>query len=92
MAPRRGASQTADALGRERRITPAPARWPERRGSVRLVGHQPMRGQLAAWLMAGVGMLHRPPWAKRKGAAWWLRSRHRAGAAELLLLRTPDRW
>ena len=34
-------------------------------------GHQPMLGQLAAYLMGGPATLDGGPWAVRKGAAWW---------------------
>lgn len=97
--------QTADALGRKYRTveTLAPgashtqalssARWPDSHAPVLLVGHQPMLGQLAAYLMGGASTLDGPPWAVRKGAAWWLRHRLRAGVAEVVLVsvRTPDK-
>ncbi len=98
--------QTADALERKYRIAPAlapgcshaqaldAAHWPDRREPVLLVGHQPMLGQLAAYLMGGAATLDSPPWAIRKGAAWWLRSRQREGAAEVVLVsvRSPDKF
>ena len=97
--------QTADALGRKYRtldalapgcshsLALAAARWPDSREPVLLVGHQPMLGQLAAYLMGGASTLDGPPWAVRKGAAWWLRHRLRAGVAEVVLVsvRTPDK-
>jgi phosphohistidine phosphatase len=97
--------QTADALGRKCRLIDAlapghtadqllaAARWPDSREPVLLVGHQPTLGQLAAWLMAGAASLEGPPWAIRKGAAWWLRHRERGGVAEVVLVsvRTPDK-
>jgi len=97
--------QTADALGRKYRTVDALApgvshtqalaasRWPDSREPVLLIGHQPTLGQLAGYLMGGVATLDGPPWAVRKGAAWWLRHRDRDGVAEVVLVsvRTPDK-
>ena len=97
--------QTAEALGRKFRtvesLAPgaphtqalAAARWPDSREPVLLVGHQPMLGQLAAYLLGGPATLDGPPWAVRKGAVWWLRHRLRTGVAEVVLVsvRTPDK-
>lgn len=97
--------QTADALGRKVRAVDAllpgashtqalaAARWPESREPVLLVGHQPMLGQLAAYLMAGANTLDAPPWVVRKGAVWWLRYRERDGVSEVVLVsvRTPEK-
>jgi len=85
--------QTAEALGRKHKLVPelAPertvtellevARWPDARGPVLVVGHQPTLGLAAAYLLAGIAQ----PWAVRKGAVWWLRSREREGRAEVVL-------
>ena len=97
--------QTADALGRKPRLQDglapgashlqalAAARWPDSREPVLLVGHQPMLGQLAAYLIGGQATLGSPPWAVRKGAVWWLRHRQRAGVPEVVLVsvRTPEK-
>ena len=97
--------ETADALGRKQRLSDAlapgashlqslaAARWPDSREPVLLVGHQPMLGQLAAYLIGGPGTLGSPPWAVRKGGAWWLRHREREGVPEVVLVsvRTPDK-
>jgi phosphohistidine phosphatase len=97
--------QTADALGRKVRTVAAlapgashtqalaAARWPDSREPVLLVGHQPMLGQLAAYLMGGAATLDAPPWAVRKGAVWWLRHRAREGGSEVVLVsvRTPEK-
>lgn len=105
VSPSRRTRQTAEALGRKFRTVDAlapgashvqaldAARWPESREPVLLVGHQPTLGQLAAWLMAGATSLEGPPWTIRKGAAWWLRHRERAGVPEVVLVsvRTPDK-
>jgi phosphohistidine phosphatase len=85
--------QTAKALGRKFRtidaIAPeaspdavlAAARWPEASEPVLVIGHQPTLGQVAAWLLSG----HAQPWAVRKGAVWWLRSRDREGSSQVVL-------
>ena len=85
--------QTAKALGRKFRTvdtiapdaTPeavlAAARWPEASEPVLLIGHQPTLGQVAALLLSGQAQ----PWAVRKGAVWWLRSRDREGSAQVVL-------
>ena len=105
VSPALRCQQTADALGRKVRtvegLAPgAPhtqalvaARWPDSREPVLLVGHQPMLGQLAAYLMGGPATLDSPPWAVRKGAVWWLRHRQREGLVEVVLVsvRTPEK-
>jgi phosphohistidine phosphatase len=85
--------QTAKALGRKFRtidtIAPeaspeallAAARWPEASEPVLVIGHQPTLGQVAALLICGQAQ----PWAVRKGAVWWLRSRDREGSAQVVL-------
>lgn len=85
--------QTAKALGRKFRtvaeIAPeaspeavlAAARWPEASEPVLVIGHQPTLGQVAALLLSGQPQ----PWAVRKGAVWWLRSRDREGSAQVVL-------
>lgn len=56
--------------------------WPQGRGPVLVVGHQPALGQAAAHLLglspAGVSI--------RKGTVWWLRHRMRDGQAQTLLM------
>jgi len=44
------------------------ARWPEARGAVLVVGHQPTLGQAAASLLSGEPM----DWDMKKGAIIWL--------------------
>jgi len=58
------------------------ARWPDGRGAVLVVGHQPVIGQVLAQLLG----MPAGACAVRKGAVWWLRQRERAGAAETVLL------
>lgn len=85
--------QTAKALGRKFRTVDAiapdaspdavleAARWPEASEPVLVIGHQPTLGQVAALLLSGQAL----PWAVRKGAVWWLRSRDREGSAQVVL-------
>jgi phosphohistidine phosphatase len=84
---------TAKALGRVFRTVASLApdasveallqasRWPRSAEPVLIVGHQPTLGQLAARLLCG----HDQPWAVKKGAVWWLRSRERDGTFEVVL-------
>ncbi len=77
--------QTADALGRKYKVvaeidpsaTPAQvlkaAGWPEGRGPVLLVGHQPWLGQVAALLLTGQVQ----DWTVKKANAWWIAQRGR---------------
>lgn len=94
------AQQTAQALGRKFKLRDelAPAatpddllalvQWPRGRGTVLVVGHQPVLGQVAARLLG----MATPDCAIRKGAVWWLRQRERQGASETVLLavQAPD--
>jgi phosphohistidine phosphatase len=104
-SPARRTRQTADALGRKYRCLDAlapgagvsqllvAARWPDAREPVLVIGHQPTLGQTAACLMAGADAVQDPAWAVRKGAAWWLRHRLRAGVPEVVLVsvRSPEK-
>ncbi len=77
--------QTADALGRKYKVVPeigpgadpqqvlAAAGWPDARGPVLLVGHQPWLGQVAALLLAGQPQY----WTVKKANAWWIAQRDR---------------
>lgn len=77
--------QTADALGRKYKVvteigpdaTPQQVLdavgWPEGRGQVLVVGHQPWLGQVAALLMSG----HLQDWTVKKANAWWIAQRDR---------------
>jgi phosphohistidine phosphatase len=55
--------------------------WPDRAESVVVVGHQPTLGRLAALLLSG----EEAEWSVRKGAVWWLSTRHREGAQQVVL-------
>ena len=103
-SPARRCLQTAAAL--ERRIKESPAlgpegsvegllhavRWPEAKEAVLVVGHQPLLGMTAAYLMAGQQSLGSEPWSIRKGSVWWLRHRPREGRAEVVIVavRSPE--
>jgi phosphohistidine phosphatase len=92
-SPAKRAQQTAAALdlpyATERRIGVqadiadliAASNWPERKGSVILVGHQPTLGQLAARLLCG----ERSDWIIKKGALWWFSSRSGNGETQTVL-------
>jgi phosphohistidine phosphatase len=85
--------QTAEALGlpfeTDRRIaagaSPADllgaAGWPDRAGTVVIVGHQPTLGRVAALLLAG----EEAEWSIKKAAVWWLSTRHREGGQQVVL-------
>ena len=80
VSPARRALQTAEALTDEFEVVPdlapgaAPSAllavcgWPDRKGAVLIVGHQPTLGLLASTLIAGAAM----PWSIKKGAVWWI--------------------
>jgi len=98
VSPARRTRETADALGAAYEIEPliAPgasavdllraAGWPERRGTVLLVGHQPCLGEAAGLLLAGeeLGL------SVRKGAVWWFSGRERGGRHEAILRSVID--
>ena len=92
-SPAKRAQQTAAALDlpytTERRIGVqadsadliAASNWPQHKGMVVLVGHQPTLGQLAARLLSG-----KPSdWNIKKGALWWFSSRTRYGDTQTVL-------
>ena len=93
-SPARRTQQTAQALGRKFKTSPemAPgssvgqlldlAHWPQEKGCVLLVGHQPTLGQTIAQLLE----MDAAQCAVKKGALWWLRSRERAGHQQTVLL------
>jgi phosphohistidine phosphatase len=92
-SPARRARETADALEARYKISDrlAPgaqvkdlieaAGWPEHKGVVILVGHQPDFGRVAAALVSG-----RPSdWSVKKGGLWWLDNRERGGDAQVVV-------
>lgn len=92
-SPARRAQETAQALGVPVRTVPglapgaavrdilAAAEWPDRKGAVVVVGHQPDLGRAAAFLVSGV----EAPWSLKKAGAWWLSSRTREDAAQVVV-------
>jgi phosphohistidine phosphatase len=62
----------------------AAAGWPERRGAVLVVGHQPTLGHLASLLLSG----EQADWTVKKGALWWFSSRD--GEVILRAVVSPD--
>ena len=93
VSPARRTLQTAQALTEEfkvvRELSPgaapaavlAAAGWPEHKGAVLIVGHQPTFGLVASMLIAGEPM----PWSIKKGAIWWFSHRVRAGQPQVVL-------
>ncbi len=85
--------QTAEALGRKFRIVDdigpmataadvlAAAGWPDARGPVLLVGHQPWLGQVASLLLTGSEQY----WTVKKSNAWWIAQRDREDGNEVYL-------
>ncbi len=55
--------------------------WPDRGETVIVVGHQPTLGRVAALLLAG----KEAEWSVRKGAIWWLTTRHREDTQQVIL-------
>jgi phosphohistidine phosphatase len=84
-SPAARAQQTAEALAVKFRTAKglAPgaqvkdileaANWPDHKGAVVLVGHQPDLGHAAAFLLSG----SQDNWSIKKGGLWWLSDRVR---------------
>jgi len=100
VSPARRTEQTALALGRKFKFSPALGpmgtsgqllelvQWPHAKGYVLVVGHQPTLGQTIAGLLGlGTGDC-----AVKKGALWWLRYREREAGAQTVVLtvQSPD--
>lgn len=87
------AVQTASALTREFEISSqvdvgaaavsvlAACGWPDAKGAVLVVGHQPTLGRVAAYLLSGTEV----DWNVKKGAVWWLTNRVRLGETQTVL-------
>lgn len=75
--------QTLEALapGRNASELLRAAQWPQRRGAVVVVGHQPTLGMAAAQALTGEPW----SWSVGKASVWWLRSRERSGGAGIVL-------
>lgn len=99
-SPARRTEHTARALGRKYKLRAellpggGPedllelVQWPRARGTILVVGHQPMLGQTVAQLLG----LRAQDCSIRKGAVWWLRYRQREEHSETMLLtvQSPD--
>jgi len=57
------------------------AGWPEAKGAVVVVGHQPTLGEVAALLLSG----DLRGWGVRKGAVWWFSHKKKGDIAEVIL-------
>ena len=94
VSPARRCEQTVLVLGRKYKIKAelAPgcsvaqllelAQWPDAKGTVLVVGHQPTLGQTIAGLIG----LTASECAVKKGAVWWLRNRERAALAQTVVV------
>ncbi len=93
-SPAARTEQTAQALGRKFKTHAAIAplgsvddllglvQWPQAKGCVLVVGHQPTLGQTISRLLG----LHERECAIKKGAVWWLRHREREGAGQTVVV------
>ena len=93
-SPARRTEQTAQALGRKYKLRAALlpggtsqellelVQWPQARGAVLVVGHQPVLGQTIAQLLG----LPNEEFAVRKGSVWWLRQRQRQEQLETVVM------
>jgi phosphohistidine phosphatase len=57
------------------------AEWPDRKGAVIVVGHQPDLGRTAALLISGA----EADWTLKKGGLWWLTNRVRNDEAQVVV-------
>lgn len=99
-SPARRTEQTAQALGRKYKLREELGpnatveqllqlvQWPQSKGVILLVGHQPVLGQTIARLLA----IHGSECSVKKGAVWWLRHRLRDGVSQttLVSVQSPD--
>jgi phosphohistidine phosphatase len=93
VSPAKRAQQTASALGREFETTRelgtgasvesvmTEAGWPDAKGAVVVVGHQPTLGRIAAALLSGV----EADWSIKKGGVWWFSNRLHVDDTQILL-------
>ena len=93
VSPARRAQQTASALGLEFETSKevgtgasvvsvmAAAGWPDAKGAVVVVGHQPTLGRIAAALLSGA----EADWSVKKGGVWWFSNRVRGDETQTVL-------
>jgi phosphohistidine phosphatase len=93
VSPAKRAQQTAQALSKTfdtvKSIAPgadaiavlAAVGWPEGKGTVVVVGHQPTLARVAAFLLAG----EEADWSMKKGSIWWISNRVRQGESQTVL-------
>ncbi len=64
------------------------AEWPDRKGAVIVVGHQPDLGRVAAFLVSGT----EADWTIKKGGVWWITNRVRNDEAQVVVraIMAPD--
>jgi phosphohistidine phosphatase len=98
VSPALRARETAKALERRQRIETAiapgaraadvleAAGWPDARGTMVIVGHQPSIGQAAA--LALTGAAH--DWRVKKGAVWWIELEEGESAPAVRAVLSPD--
>ncbi len=92
-SPARRAQQTAQALGLPVKIKTqlgvgastadllGAVGWPDHRGAVIVVSHQPVLGRLASLLLAG----SEADWTIKKGGIWWFTNRVRQDETQTVL-------
>lgn len=93
VSPTMRTQQTAQALTRKfetiKAISPgadatavlAAAGWPDSKGAVVVVGHQPTLARVAAFLLSGT----EADWSMKKGGIWWLSNRVRQDETQTIL-------
>ena len=94
VSPALRTEQTVTALGRKYKTKPeldsdgtaaqllSIAQWPDGKGTVLIVGHQPVLGQVIAQLLG----LNANDCAVKKGAVWWLRNRERESMTQTVVV------
>ena len=94
VSPARRSEQTAMTLGRKYKIRPELAhggnvaqllelvQWPDAKGCILVVGHQPVLGQTIALLLG----LSATECSVKKGAVWWMRYRERDAHSQTVIV------
>jgi phosphohistidine phosphatase len=92
-SPARRTQQTARALAADFKTLPEIATgasaeallgavgWPDAKGAVVVVGHQPTLGEVAAYVLGD----SKNSWNIKKGAVWWFSNRNRHDETQLTL-------